>query len=55
MPLAEALEFSNAMAALNCTGTGARGHIATIDEVRLLIARGERRSRPEIAGRAQAG
>src|SRR5665213_263341 len=43
MPLAEALEFSNAMAALNCTGTGARGHIATIDEVRHLIARGERR------------
>jgi len=30
MPLAEALEFSNAMAALNCTATGARGHIAAI-------------------------
>jgi len=53
MPLAEALEFSNAMAALNCTGAGARGHIAGIDEVRQLIARGERRIRPEIAGRAQ--
>jgi sulfofructose kinase len=53
MPLAEALEFSNAMAALNCTGTGARGHIATIEEIRHLIGRGERRSRPEIAGRAQ--
>jgi sulfofructose kinase len=53
MPLAEALDFSNAMAALNCTGTGARGHIATIDESRQLVARGERRSRPEIAGRAQ--
>jgi sulfofructose kinase len=52
MPLAEALEFSNAMAALNCTGTGARGHIAKIDEVRHLMARGERRSRSEIALRA---
>jgi sulfofructose kinase len=50
--LAEALEFSNAMAALNCTGTGARGHIAAIAEVLSLIARGQRRSHPEIAGRA---
>jgi sulfofructose kinase len=53
MPLAEALEFSNAMAALNCTGAGARGHIAAIDEIQGLVERGERRSRPEIAGRAQ--
>jgi sulfofructose kinase len=53
MPLTEALEFSNAMAALNCTGAGARGHIANCDEVRHLIQRGERRSRAEIAGRAQ--
>jgi sulfofructose kinase len=53
MPLAEALEFSNAMAALNCTGTGARGHIAANNEIRHLIERGDRRSRPEIAGRAQ--
>lgn len=51
MPLPEALEFSNAMAALNCTGSGARGHIATVDEVRQLMARGDRRSRPEIAAR----
>ncbi len=54
MPLAEALEFSNAMAALNCTGTGARGHIADAREIRHLIARGERRSRPEIADRVQS-
>lgn len=53
MPLADALEFANAMAALNCTGSGARGHIAGVDEVRHLMARGERRSRPEIAARAQ--
>jgi sulfofructose kinase len=55
MPLADALEFSNAMAALNCTGEGARGHVAGIEEVRTLIACGARRSRPEIAGRAQGG
>jgi sulfofructose kinase len=54
MPLAEVLEFSNAMAALNCTGSGARGHIAGVNEVRLAMARGERRSLPEIAARAQA-
>lgn len=52
MPLAEALEFSNAMAALNCTGTGARGHIASLQEIRALMAGGTRRERPEIAARA---
>jgi len=51
MPLPEALEFSNAMAALNCTGNGARGHIAPLDEVRSLMAKAGRRSRPEIASR----
>jgi sulfofructose kinase len=55
MPLAEALEFSNAMAALNCTGMGARGHLVSSGEVRRLMSRGERRSLPEIAGRAQSG
>lgn len=53
MPLAQALEFSNAMAALNCTGTGARGHIGSLDEVRSLIGGGARRSKPEIAAKAQ--
>ncbi len=53
MPLAQALEFSNAMAALNCTGTGARGHIGSLDEVRSLIGIGARRSKPEIAAKAQ--
>jgi sulfofructose kinase len=52
MSLAEALEFSNAMAALNCTGTGARGHIADLAEIRSLIAGAARHSRPEIAARA---
>src|ERR1700733_2422638 len=32
-PLKEALEFSCAAAALNCTAPGARGHIATLDEI----------------------
>ena len=49
-PLVEALEFSNAMAALNCTAMGARGGIATAAEARQLMARGERRSKAEFAG-----
>ena len=54
MPIAEALDFANAMAALNCTAAGARGGIATIEQARKLMARGDRRSQPEIAGRAQS-
>lgn len=38
MPLQEALQFSNAAAALNCTAIGARGHIATKKEIDDLIA-----------------
>ena len=45
----DTLEFSNAMAALNCTALGARGRIAAEAEARELIARGERRHRPEFA------
>jgi sugar/nucleoside kinase (ribokinase family) len=45
--MAETLEFSNAMAALNCTAMGARGGIATESEARHLISRGERRAKPE--------
>jgi len=52
MPIADALEFSNAMAALNCTAVGARGGIATIDQARHLMAHGQRRELPEIAARA---
>ena len=44
----DALEFSNAMAALNCTKLGARGGIATADQARDLIERGERRSHPDF-------
>lgn len=48
MNLEEALDFSNAMAALNCTRLGARGGIATEPEVRELMRRGERRVKPEF-------
>jgi sulfofructose kinase len=54
MPMLEALEFSNAMAALNCTELGARQGIRGVDEIHRLMARGERRSQPEIAARAAA-
>jgi sulfofructose kinase len=55
MPLAEALDFSNAMAALNCTGMGARGGIATLAEVRSLRQSGTaRRQHPEFTRRALA-
>src|SRR5271156_3411449 len=39
MPMRETLEFSNAMAALNCTAIGARGGIKTEREVLHLMAR----------------
>ena len=55
LPMGEALELSNAMAALNCTALGARGGIGTLDDVRALIARAERRSHPEFAARASKG
>jgi fructose-1-phosphate kinase PfkB-like protein len=40
----ETLEFSCAAAALNCTATGARGHIPTLDEIE---------SFRQIAGRSE--
>jgi sulfofructose kinase len=55
MPVCEALEFSNAMAALNCTALGARGGIGSKDEAYHLIRRGERRRHPDFAARACAG
>ena len=41
-PLPRQLEFACAAAALNCTGIGARGHIAPIPEIERLIATGQR-------------
>jgi sugar/nucleoside kinase (ribokinase family) len=52
MPICEALEFSNAMAALNCTAVGARGCIAGLEEAYDLIRRGERRRHPDFHARA---
>jgi sulfofructose kinase len=53
MPLREALEFSNAMAALNCTALGARGHIAGVDEVRAFAGSAARRSNAEFEQRGR--
>jgi sulfofructose kinase len=56
MPIADALEFCNAMAALNCTEPGARGHIANVEEARRFLHSGTpRREQPAIALRVQAG
>jgi sulfofructose kinase len=52
MPMRDALEFSNAMAALNCTALGARGGIRGLEEIHGLMARGERRVDLEFAARA---
>jgi sulfofructose kinase len=54
MSMRETLDFSNAMAALNCTALGARGGIRSAEEVCALMARAERRSHPEFAARAAA-
>jgi len=43
MPMRETLEFSNAMAAMNCTELGARGGICTIEVARAMMKRAERR------------
>jgi sulfofructose kinase len=52
MPLDAALDFCNAMAALNCTALGARGGISGAAEVRALLGRAERRAHPDFASRA---
>ena len=49
MPLGDALEFSNAMAALNCTALGARGrHRHPAKRAQALMRGGERRSEPDF-------
>lgn len=48
----DTLEFSNAMAALNCKALGAQGGIQGVDAARQLIANGERRSNREFSGRS---
>lgn len=53
MPLREALEFSNAMAALNCTALGARGRIGGASEARAFASGAERRSNPDFEQRGR--
>jgi sugar/nucleoside kinase (ribokinase family) len=55
MPMQEALDFSNAMAALNCTALGARGGIRGLDEVASLMRHAERRCHPDYVLRAAHG
>ncbi|MBV6430203.1 MAG: Sulfofructose kinase [Bryobacteraceae bacterium] len=49
MPMADALDFSNAMAALNCRALGARGGIGSASEAYALMGRAERRLHPDFA------
>jgi sulfofructose kinase len=53
MSMRDTLEFSNAMAALNCTAVGARGGIATVTAAKSLMERAERRSHHDFASTAQ--
>jgi sulfofructose kinase len=57
MTTAAALEFSNAMAALNCTAFGARGGLqsgaVSLDDARCLMATGARAVNGEIAEQAR--
>ena len=48
----DALELSNAMAALNCKALGAQGGIRGLAAARRLIATGERRSNPDFVSRS---
>ena len=41
-PVERTLEFACAAAALNCTATGARGNVVSVDEIEGLIAQGAR-------------
>jgi sugar/nucleoside kinase (ribokinase family) len=41
-PLQRQLDFACAAAALNCTGTGARGGIASVSEIEKLMSSGQR-------------
>lgn len=49
MPVPDALDFSNAMAALNCTAVGARGGIADAEATRELMRKAPRHVHPDFA------
>jgi sulfofructose kinase len=48
LPMREALDLANAMAALNCTAIGARGGIKSMEHARALMERAERRSQSDF-------
>ncbi|MCC6588767.1 MAG: ribokinase [Bryobacterales bacterium] len=54
MSLQDTLDFSNAMAALNCTALGARGGIRPAQDAIALMRRAERRSQPDFVARTAA-
>jgi sulfofructose kinase len=54
MSLRDTLEFSNAMAALNCTALGARGRVGTVEQAMALIQRAERRAHRDFEAAKQA-
>src|SRR5262245_40160915 len=54
MAMRDALDLSNAMAALNCTALGARGGIRGMDDVRGLLERAERRAHPDFVQRSNS-
>jgi sulfofructose kinase len=54
MSVRDTLEFSNAMAALNCTALGARGGIATAEQATALMRKAERRSQRDYESASHA-
>lgn len=52
MAVGEALDFANALAALNCTAVGARGGIRGREDALALMNRAERRSHADFATRS---
>ena len=52
MAMSDVLNFSNALAALNCTAIGARGGIKGIEEAHALMAKAERRVHSDFKTRA---
>jgi sulfofructose kinase len=54
-PIEQIMDFSNAMAGLNCTGVGARGGIATRAEAEKLMEAGTRHRNPDYARLSAAG
>lgn len=52
MSMVDALDFSNAMAALNCRALGARGGIGVAKDAHALMQRAERRVHPDFRKKA---